>query len=1506
MRTNKIFSLLAAAALPLCAAAQRATDVLDRGLVAMQTDGGVFCSWRIPGEEYFDVAYNIYRDGVRLNDAPLEVSNFTDAGGTARSRYTVEPVARGVAGERCAEVTPWPSNFMEIKTDHGTLASNYAPNDACMADVDGDGELEILIKFDNLDDAAAGYQPEGHNGEYTIAEVFKLDGRKLWWLEYGPNIGDYHNTEINIVAYDWDGDGRAEALVRAADGTVLHTADGKAITIGDPTKNYRTPGGQTGHWFIHEGDEFLLYLDGETGEPYQIAEYPLRRLEEGETDLKEAWGDDYGHRATKHFFGAPFLDGRRPSIFLARGIYTRHKMVALDVDPQTHQLRERWRWTCNTPGSPWYGQGYHNFGVADVDWDGRDEIVFGSMVIDDCGRGLSTTGLGHGDAQHCGDFDPYSHGQEIFACNENNPNNNYRDATTSRLYYRSVGTSDDGRANMANFLDDVPGAEGVSAHDDNLVGAVAHAAVKGVGKRDVQITQNFPIYWDGDLCAESFDYRNGKNTEGHVVKPREGEIAVMEGSLTNNDTKGTACFQGDILGDWREEVVMRTADGNIRIYSTDVPTPWRNYSLWHDHQCRQAMVWQTGGYNQPPHPSYFLGEMEGITVAPPPLTMTGRTEIAGGGTIGRGTDGRDVIMCETNDMTVAVADGASPAVFIDNAPTWVQGHDDNDNITTTVFTHTLTGGGFAGQTRLVKQGDGVLVLPGVEQAHTGPTDVWAGTLRFGGQMPSSRVWLNRFACLESDGGRFGAGIEMEYGSTLRPGGPGRIGRVESDSLLMGFGSCVELELDGGGKEADMIVAGVLRTETKDWTNGPARLAPVFRFAPLGGGGGAAVADGRYLLGYINKVEGSLGDIIIEGLDGHKCALALEGGRLYLDVESYAPGHVVWTGAVSGVWDVDKSPNFADALTGVACTFVTGDSVTFGDTPQTSAVAADGRVAPAVVTFANDRLAYTLSGDSVVGGAALVKRCGAGLTIAGVNRFGRVWLGGGRTTVATLAGNAGAEFGSLGGQDTPVELAGGATLAVQGSQTAAQRLTVSGAGRVYVPEGASLSLLSGVCGAGGGPVIYKDGGGTLSLGPVQEVGRLVVTDGAVEAAEADDVAQLPDTVELRGGTLYDSNPEKTYSTNCAHFVVERGRSGSLYADPRCNYTGSLTGAGTFYVYAAGVRNYFAGDWSRFEGTVVAGQEKRGRHDPVFDFDSPLGLPKARLRLADGVTFSNGGHDVSLGELTGNGTLSGDGTYTVGLGGGSFLFSGQCLSDMVKRGAGTMTLGYGGGVSGTMTVDEGVLSFPGASADGSPRGSLVVRGGGVAAGYGRWASVAVRDSARLLLYGHASAIPGTLAVDGDFTADGRSAVRFMLSAGGHSSLAVGGQLSVDSVEISLADGYVPAGGEEFVLWTCASLANQRMGLALPELPSGLSWDTSALARADGVLRVAGVADGIFGAAADGPVSCEVFNAAGIKVCEFTGRLSDLPETLRGRLGAASGTYVVRCVSGDGQVRSAKVKI
>lgn len=1473
--------------------AQRAMDKLDRGLVAVKVQNGVFCSWRIMGEEYYDVKYNLYRDGTKIAEN-LDVSNFTDAAGSVTSKYTVSAVVRGKEQSQSNAVSALANPWLEIKMAHGSLTSTYVPNDACCADVDGDGELEVIIKFDNRSWAAAGYPKEGYNGEYFLMECYKLNGKRLWYINLGPNMADFQNNEQNIAAFDWDKDGKAECVMRAADGTKIYMADGTEQVIGDATKNYMVTVGDS-QWFVHEGAEYLVYLNGETGKPYQVMEYPLKRLEAGETDLAKAWGDGYGHRSTKHFFGAPYLDGRKPSIFLARGIYTRHKMIALDVNPQTHELTERWRWNCNDSSSPYYGQGFHNYAVADVDWDGRDEICFGGMVIDDNGQGLSTTGLGHGDAQHHGDFDPYTWGQEIYTCQEEKPNNCYRDGTTAKIRYRSVGGNDDGRSMAGNFCNDYPGAMGLSSRDE-AISCVTNGYISGLTKSNV--TQNMRIYWDGDLQEESFNYVNGKNTAGGIYKYGKGLIATLTGSMTNNDTKGTPCYQGDIFGDWREEVIMRTADNNIRIYTTTTPTVWRNYTLWHDMQYRQAMVWQMCGYNQPPHVSYFIGELEGITQAPPALTMTNRQEVANGGTIA--TSDQTVITCETNDMEVTVSDACELYIYIDNTPSWVQGTNStsttNPDIKYQYYTHTLKGGAFAGATRVVKQGDGKLILPAVVQKYTGSTDVWAGTLQFDGTLESSPLWLNRHTSLISDGGQFLGGIKADYNATIYPGGQGKAGSMTASTIQLGFGSRIVFDING--TNTDQLTARTLTIEKKVWPNGggPRYDSPIFQ---INGNPDA----GTYTLGSVAEITGNISDVIVEGLTGKKASLSYTDGKLVLTIQGYEPADLTWTGADGLYWNTDESANFV-GTDGQPAVFVPGSTVTFDDNARQTNITVKGNVAPAAIIFNNETKNFTINGDSIVGEPTLTKNGAGEVTINNINHTGITNINGGKLNVKSLANNSGQEYGAVGAVNKRIQLANGATLGIKATTTSNQILRISeGGGVVEVASGATLTQSANITGQG--QTLTKAGSGTLTLGTNMTISKLVINGGNVNAQlnSSTNVA-LPTTVEFQSGQLSDPNNQGAYATNATNFIVPEGKTGTLLCDPRCNYTGTLTGSGTFTAIAAGVRGYFNGDWSQFEGTLVPGLQKRGSYDPSFNFTNSKGLPKATLRLNSGVTFSNNDPDgsknrsynVTIGSVTGTGTLAGNGTYTIGVDDKDFTVSFKSTSPIVKSGQGKMFL-TAGKISAPLTVSSGNLSFftaQGASLIGN--NALTVKTGATVSGFGQLATVTLENGSELTIYyvdEEDDATSGTLTTTGRMTVNNGAKVTFVIeTADRYSKLQPNSLIMNGTVAVVLGNAYAPKKDDTFTLWTAEDLGGTP-SWSLPQLPSGLYWDATDLAKS-GVLRITDEPTAINMLAGDKQVECEVFTIAGVRLGAFQAQRSQMRAGVK-KLGVVPGTYIVRTTIG-----------
>lgn len=897
--------------------AQRKTDNLDRGLVGVPVNGGIYLSWRVQADEYYDVTYNVYRGGSLIATG-LNTSNWTDTGGTTSNTYTVAPVRNGVLGTQCAAVTPWAQQYMEIpmadvqapngvtiwKQSSGPVMDqgDYQINDVSLGDVDGDGKIDFIVKRKNMWDQnnlfpTDNYQFFAHIECYASS----INYGRLWWIDCGRNIVYGSDEQWDAVAFDWNEDGKCEVLYRGGAGTVLHHSDGTTQTIGNADENIRGGITHTANMtFSNAGEEHLILINGKTGEAYDHITYPLERGNVGD------WGDTYGHRSSKYFMGAPYLDGNKPYIFLGRGIYTKIMACTYQVNKSTNRLEkvgDTWQ-SYQNPG--WYGQGNHNFNIADVDEDGADEIVYGSMVLDfhisdKSLHGMSSTSLGHGDAIHTGDLDPYRKGLETFACNEEKPGNNFRNAATCEIYARTVAGSDDGRAMAGNFTDQYPGgiaastSSGVIPLSKVQANPLSPTYIDGMtnnwnGQTPYPMALNFRLYWDGDLLSETL---NGPGSnESYLFVDKLGSRIFdtntpQWSTACINYTKKNPCASGDILGDWREEIVMRTSDNKaLRIYTTNTPTEYRMQSLWYDHQYRQAMVWQTEGYNQPPHPSFFVGQLEGFTSAPPAYTLTGREIVGNKGHVTTAHNGKDVLICPDGNSGTTVAPemlnatfdaGAQPSTLFLNARTRIEG---NDQVTFTASTEEfsrikLTGSAFTGTMNVCKQGDSAARIPTANHTHTGKTDVWAGALICNGKITESSVWANRFTELFFGNSNVEEcnfkSIEMEYGSTLfitnqsvdipvRTGT--EVGRLSVGDLTIKEGSRLKFDLQGtlnaDGDQINITNLNIQKRTGDVWEKyGPEYLKPVIEYS-------GTLSPGLNKIGTIQNLNGSLDDIILVG------------------------------------------------------------------------------------------------------------------------------------------------------------------------------------------------------------------------------------------------------------------------------------------------------------------------------------------------------------------------------------------------------------------------------------------------------------------------------------------------------------------------------------------------------------------------------------------------------------------------------------------------------------------
>ena len=1519
--------------------AQRYVDKLDRGIVAVPgRTSGMLVSWRIFGDEYYDVEYNLYRNGTKVNSTPLKVSNYEDKQGTTSSKYQVAAVVRGVEQEKSAEVKAWTQNYLTVmvkpvvnragKTIGNSKAGNsggtdtttpgYTLNDISLADVDGDGICEFMVKRNN---SQGNLNQTSNTTDFNHYECYKMDGTRLWWIDLGPNLMSNPDEQYDMIGYDWDRDGKAEFVMRGADNMIIHTATGKTINIGDMTYD-SGKGSDTRPEYVATGAEYLLYLNGATGEPYgwegeenwTPMAFPLPRFESNETVGDDAVWGDVGHRATKIYMGAPYLDGRHASIFFGRGCYTRHKACALDVDPNTHQLTQRWRWNCYDSKSPWFGNGFHNFAIADVDLDGRDEIVYGSMILDDTGYGLATTGLGHGDAQHCTDLDPYRLGLEQFTCQEGSEGNSYWNATTGEIYYRKQDGGDDGRALAGNFTNDYPGAQGKSVTSGTLsLVAGKYLPVNGISNL------NNRIYWDGDLLDEMFDSKNGANRAGNILK-WNGNVIVTFTGISNNWTKCNPSAQGDILGDWREEVVLRLDDNSaFHVYATNYPTTYRIPTLWHDHVYRNGMAWQCVGYNQPPHVSFFLGELEGITVAPPPTIMTGRTEILNGGTIGTSMNDKHVLLCEQKDAEITVSAGAQPWVFTDNAPVWVQGSGDRQATSSTpkspartysYYTHTVKGAAFTGATRVIKQGEGTLVLPALDQTYTGETNVWNGTLKFDGKLTNSPLWLNRHTKLITDGGQFMAGITADYNATIIIG-ENKKSTLTTSTLALNFGSRVIFDLYSDGT-SDQITANTIKIETKDWEYGPKYHSPAFEFHYDG-----TVADGQYLLANAT-VEGDLGEIVLEGISDKRNLLKYEAGKLYLVVETFRqPAVVSWMGQQNDIWDFGITKNFMN--NGNADFSGNNDDITFGDDAQQTAIRVKGGVRPKSLTFNNNEKDYTLSGDSILNDAPITKNGAGTVTILTENKTGNTVVNGGTLKVNFLANSIGQSYGALGDASKTITLNNGSTFGLIETAITDQQFNISGEVSINVPSGKAFSLNKGFKSTDNG-ILHKTGAGTMTLGSGNTISKLIVDGGRVNTIAANNVDQFPATVVFNNGVVWsttmDDLPGRTINAN---FEVPEGGNGTFYAPYRGTVNGKLSGSGTFKVYSGGIRCYWNGDWSAFEGTLIpalTNRQAKPSYDPSFDWNNDFGLAKATLQVDENVTFNYGIHPLPLGNAKGKGIINGTGVIELGARNEDINFGGTFKGmEVQKVGTGVWTINASQKQTSLtrIVVNGGTLylySLTNATANIASQATIAVNDGGTLMGTalvphncnvfsGATVTIGMRNS---------ESRSGELKFLRSLNVRQGATVNMNIKSSENSTysrtfLTVGATLTLNgTVNVTLDPAYQPAVGDEIVLWTATSFSGTPT-LNLPELPEGLFWDTSLLLTKEGKLRVSGT-EGIGLLPSNMHVACTVYTMGGQQVAEYEAKVSDVVRKAH-KQHLPAGAYVIR-MQANGMKTSQKVII
>ena len=589
-------------------------EKLSRGLIGIPTEEGMYFSWRMTLEDAAGLQFDLYRSSnggaeVKLNKEPIDrTSDFLDrtVDYTVDNRWTLKATTGEVAtwtrlkGE---ERNPYLS-IPVCKPEDGEIAGEsftYTANDCSVGDLDGDGEYEIILKWSPSNSKRP--PQRGFTGN-TYLDAYKMDGTRLWRIDLGPNVRSGAAT-TNFLVFDFDGDGCAEICCKTGDGTV----DGLGHRIGDAQVDWRTWDKKSPTYGkIVNGPEYLTVFEGRTGKELDSKEYiPTRYPLDGWGGVGGNCGNDNtGGRSDRFTAGVAFLDGKTPSPVMVRGWYGRTVVAAWTFT--NGALKHTWTFDSAAPGWEAYsGMGNHSVTVADFDGDGCDEICVGAMTVDHDGKGLFTTGLRHGDALHAGRFIPSRQGMQVFGVHENEGDNEIVkrtpavamfDGATGEIIWQDGLGQDAGRGVAADIDPRYDGAECWCN-----IGGLRRGDTGEIISNRKPDSCNFTIYWDADPLAELLDHVSISKWNWNAEST--DLLLKAEGVVSNNGTKGNPCLSGDILGDWREEVIWPSEDQTeLRIYSTTIPAVDRRATWMNDRQYRLAIAWQNVAYNQPPHPSF--------------------------------------------------------------------------------------------------------------------------------------------------------------------------------------------------------------------------------------------------------------------------------------------------------------------------------------------------------------------------------------------------------------------------------------------------------------------------------------------------------------------------------------------------------------------------------------------------------------------------------------------------------------------------------------------------------------------------------------------------------------------------------------------------------------------------------------------------------------------------------------------------------------------------------------
>ena len=1432
----RAISLLVVALSTLAAHAQRQMEPLGRGVVALHASNTVaYIGWRLLATDPTDIGFDIYRStsggaGVKLNT--LLLTNTTDyldttANFTVSNSWYVVPVIGGsnqpasaasglAANSPVRQYLSWPL----VGVTNGA-APPYDVKFCWVGDLDGDGEYDYVV--DRLSTTTATNQ---------FLQAYKRDGTFLWQMDMGSNSVNQYSIEPGasaisvghgdcVTVYDLDGDGKAEVIVRTARGVIF--GDGAMAAGPDDTTQYLSIiNGLTGHEMTRATITNLWPLDGPMNAHY----------------------------------GIMYADGVHPSVLIHcenRNVSEAFQRETMTYDYRNGQLTRRWFQTPAPGANESWG---HQIRIMDINHDGKDDLInVGSALNGATGQPLFDTELVHGDRFHVTDMDPDRPGLEMFSIQQNNPTLlataliDMGSGSIIKKWY-SGGIADVGRGIALDLNPNYRGVEFYSTQPGTF-------DCKGNEIWPANLWPPEALWWDADLSRE-FEDGAGSGALNPVVNKYDlnahtnSRIYTIYSEGVHQAYGGRAAFWGDILGDWREEIVLPANDySELRVYTTKLTATNRIYCLMQNPGYRVQATCK--GYYQASYVDYYLGnDMPAIPV--PPLSDAAIVWRGDGVNI---WDDNTTANWLTNNLwisnTVGVPFTSGQTVLFD-----ISGSNNTAITLASLLTpgdvriwspknYTFTGPGeLTGTMALTKAGAGKLIFTDTN-TYTGKTLIGEGSFVVNGSLPNSPVTIRGGVWLDgrlAGTGGVGSAVRIEEGGGVSPGqgtnSPGTLNIANNLTLTGRTLSDFDLSDDPTGvtKTNDLLV--ITGNLTLQGTN-----TLVIRKL------NATLPPGSVypLINYSGTLSGSLANFAVSGLTGLPYTLTNPPGQIALVLKSYrAPATISWTGGSGGnAWDLLNTANWLNGAT--KDQFVPGDTVRFdavGVSNLTANLSGDLICAGIVVDSTAN---YTLAGSgAIIGPASLTKTNSGTLTISAVNNTftGKTTLAGGTLVVSELdAVGYPSPLGSPPGGSTNLVLSGSPTLRITGESYTDRGMTINAGTNTLEIFNAADQLTSAgiIVGAG---ALQKLGPGTLALtGSNSYSGGTLISAGTVSLGGviANQRALGTGLVTISNAALRMYDDDDNWETCTWNLNVPAGSTSTIYGDRRCTLTGSLIGGGTLNFYVPYVRTEFNGNWSAFTGLLNITTDSDGGEFRILN-TTGYGNCVVNLTTTNISAYQTGGGAVAFGALSSPVFVAGttppkltSGAWTVGAKNTNTTFTGNISGTSVtKVGTGTWTLTGSNYYTGPTTISGGTLMVNGDNAAAS--GNVTVANTATLAGTGGIGGATTVQSGGKLSPGN-NAI-GTLTFSGNLTFNSGStafieinktaATKDLADTGG--TLTYGGTLQVTNLSGPLTNG------DSFKIFDAAAYTGSFTTLSLPSLAANLTWSTSTLVS-NGTISVTTVA-------------------------------------------------------------------